>query len=173
MKRIIYGCESRGDGDKPYLIRWTIFKFNWLKCYFHKFVRSDADELHDHPWAFISIILWRGYVEETFVKPPSDIENNAIERVWDDHFGIIAVKKLYSRKYFFKKKNLQDFPTKKKRIYPGMIIFRKASHAHRVELLSNKPAYTLMFTFKYVRQWGFYTHGFWHQWQNYFKERGC
>ena len=39
---------------------------NGWQLYLHCIKRSDSDrELHDHPWNFVSIILWRGYVEET------------------------------------------------------------------------------------------------------------
>jgi len=39
---------------------------NGFQIYLHCIKRSDADrELHDHPWRFVSLILWRGYVEET------------------------------------------------------------------------------------------------------------
>ncbi len=39
---------------------------NGAQVYLHKIMRSDADrELHDHPWSFLSLILWRGYREET------------------------------------------------------------------------------------------------------------
>jgi hypothetical protein len=65
MKRkIIYGCESRGDGDLPYLTRWTLISGKMGAVYLHWFHRSDGDDRHDHPWGFWSIILWRGYVEE-------------------------------------------------------------------------------------------------------------
>lgn len=64
-RKIIYGCESRGDADSPYLTRWTLLDTRWGRVYLHVFHRSDADELHDHPWSFVSLILWRGYVEET------------------------------------------------------------------------------------------------------------
>lgn len=66
MKRkIIYGCESRGDGDSPYLTRWTLFSGKWGAVYIHWFHRSDGDDRHDHPWGFWSLILWRGYIEDT------------------------------------------------------------------------------------------------------------
>jgi hypothetical protein len=67
-KLIITGCEGRGDAHLPYLTRWILFKTRMLAIYFHKFHRSDADDLHNHPWNFISIILWRGYHEQTFAK---------------------------------------------------------------------------------------------------------
>jgi hypothetical protein len=73
-KKIIYGCEARGDGDKPYLTRYTLISLPGFILCLHIFHRSDADDLHDHPWNFTSFILWRGYVEET--------EGGKKRRVW-------------------------------------------------------------------------------------------
>jgi len=54
---------------EPYLERYYIFlkdrtefPFN---IFLHKFLKSDPDDLHDHPWAFISIPLYPGYWEYT------------------------------------------------------------------------------------------------------------
>lgn len=134
-KLIIHGCEARGDADQPYLTRWILLKREKWAIYFHKFHRSDAEDLHDHPWSFISIILWRGYNEVTFGASKD-------ERVT-------------------------------KRIYPGQFIFRKATHTHRVVLRGNKPAYTLVIRFKYVRYWGFYIGKHWQDFREYFKNQGC
>jgi hypothetical protein len=53
----------------PYLTRWTLlgqrFKGDGNAVFLHRFQRSDADEMHDHPWPFISIILSGGYWENT------------------------------------------------------------------------------------------------------------
>lgn len=38
------------------------FPFN---IFLHKFLKSDADDLHDHPWNYITIILKGGYWEHT------------------------------------------------------------------------------------------------------------
>lgn len=140
MKKIIYGCEARGDANEPYLSRWTILKTSFLKIYFHKFHRSDADDCHDHPWCFLSVILWRGY-------------NDCVYDGGRDKNG----KATYLRQ----------------RLYPGMIVFRKATHVHRVELIDNKPAYSLVFTGKYVRHWGFWIRGKFNLWTDYFFEKGC
>jgi hypothetical protein len=127
--KIIYGCESRGDGNTPYLTRYTIIdKKNWQLC-LHVFHRSDADEHHDHPWNFISLIVWRGYIEET--------------------------------------------PAGRKRKYPGMLLFRKETHRHRVELVNSKKAVSLFFMGKRKREWGFFTSKGWQLWTRYFIERGC
>jgi hypothetical protein len=98
-KQIIYGCESRGDGDSIYMTRYAFPRILGLvRMCLHVFHRSDADELHDHPWPFVSIILWRGYNE---VTPITSKRTGAISE--------------YGRKY--------------SRKWPGMILFRRASDA--------------------------------------------
>lgn len=64
-KKLIYGCDARGDADTIYLVRYILFRSEWLSIYFHIFYRSDADDMHDHPWPFVSLLLWRGYIECT------------------------------------------------------------------------------------------------------------
>jgi len=136
-KILIKGCDARGDGDSPYLTRYVICWFKNLKVYLHVFHRSDADELHDHPWNYTSVILWRGYNEEYFA---------------------------YWRGTNFKGR---------KRIWPGMVIHRKAGHIHRVELVKNKRAVTLVFISGWKRHWGFMTPKGWQYWKEYFADKGC
>ena len=70
-RRVIY---DRRDGISEYLIRYYIFlkdrKSFPFNIFIHKFVTSDPDHLHDHPWGFSTLILWGGYWEytETDVK---------------------------------------------------------------------------------------------------------
>ena len=55
---------------KPYLIRITLFSCKYFTIKLHKTLMSDPADLHDHPWNYISLILWGGYFEETQrVKP--------------------------------------------------------------------------------------------------------
>lgn len=55
--------------NTPYLTRWTLlgrrFAGDGLAVFLHRFHRSDADEMHDHPWPFVSVILAGGYFEKT------------------------------------------------------------------------------------------------------------
>ncbi len=53
------------EKGEPYLTRWYLFKKPWLKIYLHQIHQSDGDrELHDHPWPFVSFLLWGpGYTE--------------------------------------------------------------------------------------------------------------
>jgi len=52
----------------PYLIRYTLFTCKYFSIKIHKILMSDPSDMHDHPWDYISIILWGGYYEETLKK---------------------------------------------------------------------------------------------------------
>ena len=52
---------------EPYLERYYLFLKDRKKfpfnIFLHKFLKSDPDDLHDHPWSFISIPIYPGYWE--------------------------------------------------------------------------------------------------------------
>ena len=57
---IVIDSEENG----PYMVRYKVFRCRWFKIFLHHILRSDEDEeLHDHPWNFVSLILWEGYHE--------------------------------------------------------------------------------------------------------------
>lgn len=62
--RFIFRKEviARLDGD-PYLIRWHILHTKWGRVMLHKILKSDEGCAHDHPWSFVSIMLWGSYME--------------------------------------------------------------------------------------------------------------
>ncbi|BCM88761.1 hypothetical protein IAD21_00603 [Abditibacteriota bacterium] len=129
QRKTIYGCDARGDAQSAYLTRYTLVSGRLGQLCLHVFYRSDADDLHDHPWNFWTLILWRGYIEQT--------------------------------------------PTSKRRVWPGMLLYRPAKHRHRVQLINGRKAVTLVLMTKRVRDWGFFTPQGWTQWQRYFREKGC
>lgn len=53
--------------DKPYLVRYYLFltdrKRFPFNVFLHKFLKSDPDDLHDHPWPYATLILRGGYYE--------------------------------------------------------------------------------------------------------------
>lgn len=58
--RKIPNCQGELYMTRIYLVRFS----NGAQLMINYFHRSDEDrELHDHPWDFKSIILWRGYHE--------------------------------------------------------------------------------------------------------------
>ena len=77
-KRIVY---DRVDNE-PYLERYYLFlkererfPFN---VFLHKFLKSDPDDVHDHPWPFATLILKGGYWEW---RPQFDSEGRKIGEV--------------------------------------------------------------------------------------------
>lgn len=51
-------------GASLYMRRWRLGPKTWPGLRVHHIVRGDADrELHDHPFTFVSLILWGGYWE--------------------------------------------------------------------------------------------------------------
>lgn len=128
-RKVIYGCASRGDENSPYLTRITLLQTRFGRLCLHIFHRSDAEVDHDHPWRFWTLILWRGYVEQT--------------------------------------------QKGKRRLWPGMILYRSAEWRHRVVLLWGRPAVTLVWMGNSEREWGFYTPEGWVWWRKYFHEKGC
>ncbi len=52
------------SGQSEYLVRWSLWLPFGLSLKLHKIVREDDDRCaHDHPWWFLRIILWGGYLE--------------------------------------------------------------------------------------------------------------
>jgi hypothetical protein len=62
-QRIILDRES----SEPYLERYYIFlkdrKWFPFNIFLHKFLKSDPDDVHDHPWPYATLILKGGYWE--------------------------------------------------------------------------------------------------------------
>lgn len=50
-------------GCPPLMIRWIVLDCPLFSVRVHKFLRSDPDDMHDHPWSFVSIMLRGGYWE--------------------------------------------------------------------------------------------------------------
>ena len=146
--KTVVNCDRQ-----PYLTRWYVFRSAPVAIFIHRFHRSDEDRaLHDHPWSFITFILWRGYVEHTD-RPCSLCVGGAGYNVFFParcpFCGGTEIERSLDRKY------------------PGMICWRPAEWRHRVELVGGRPAWTLVVRFRERRIWGFWERtGFiaWNKW---------
>ena len=62
-QRIILDRQS----NEPYLERYYVFLRDrtWFpfNVFLHKFLKSDPDDVHDHPWPYATLILKGGYYE--------------------------------------------------------------------------------------------------------------
>ncbi len=140
----------------PYLIRWNIFGLGRDSKLFsiklHKILISDDECLHDHPWWFVSIILKGSYTEWRFCTEQEyvDMARYQGRYKYDNKVGKHTIGYKYKA---------------------GSVLIRPANWAHRLEV--QKPVYTLVFTFKKIRKWGFFTASGWKNWFEYVKDRDC
>lgn len=136
-----------GRLDKPLMIRYNIVNSDWFSLRIHKFVSSDHNCLHDHPWNFWTLILKGGYWE-----------------ILED-----------GNKYWRKQ---------------GTFLRRKAEHKHSVQLLNGTfrrylgdglrehynacyPCWSLFFSFRERRKWGFWQGKKWTEWKFFNSENKC
>ena len=64
---IITGTPKDGE-PVPYLIRYLLFSSKYFCIYIHRFLRSDHDGPHDHPWHFLTYIIDGKYNERFYTK---------------------------------------------------------------------------------------------------------
>lgn len=149
-----YTDITRDDSNEIYLRRFFIYPRNKdfgknvgkPRIYLHKFYRGDEDpHLHDHPWSFTSLILTRGYWEETLFNPKEDLgETWRPGELRDD--GEQRIQRFYTRFSLLK---------------------RPATWRHRVVLKDKLPVWTIVKTGVKERSWGFWIMGKLCPWRNY------
>lgn len=120
------------------------FKTWTMRLYLHCFYRSDEDpDPHDHPWDFWSLVLWRGYWDETW-----NVVRDWVGKPWR-----MVLKR--PRRGFL------------------AFARRRAEHLHRAQLLDEtKRTWTLIGSGMRRRDWYFYTEDGPVHWQEYLRARG-
>lgn len=136
-----YTITDVSTGD-AYLIRYRLFRCPWFGIFLHRILREDNDrDLHDHPWPFISIVLWGGYVEE---RPGSFLKFS--------HSGHPIHQPVPVKRGLFS------------------TAFRRATDQHRITVVKPQT-WTLFIPFGRKREWGFQTPGGWMDWRTYVNRR--
>lgn len=122
-----------GNPFDPYMLRWYVIPRNrFCNVYLHKFLRDDDDRaLHDHPWWFISWILWGSYIEHT----------RRLEWVYL-HAEYVPVTE---------RRNWLSVAFRTATTPHRVSLLRSASDPHKC-----KPCWTLVITGPIVRVWGFH-----------------
>lgn len=150
----------RDDTNDIYLRRFFIYPrdkdFGKNKgkgrLYLHKFYRGDEDpHLHDHPWPFTSLILTRGYFEETYAFGEEDVYLSDKERA-DSKWRTEPGDDRWRRRIFYK---------------PFSLLRRPATWKHRVVLADKQPVWTIVKTGPKERGWGFWVADKLCPWRNY------
>lgn len=157
-KRVIENCDH-----DPYLLRWFLLRRGEaLGVYVHKFLRSDEDRaLHDHPWDFLVIPLWRGYREHSLRGRNIcwDCDGWCITR----NVGVEFIKTCPTCKGQGEVDNIIV-----RRVLPFLgTRFRRGLYRHRVELVDGKPAWSLFIRFRRSRLWGFWPSGSFVAWDKW------
>lgn len=152
---------ARLDGT-VYLTRYTILTLGaWFSVKLHNIKVGDDACMHDHPWPYLSIILSGGYTEYTKHSrtdpPPGHSKNDP----W-----VYSVATTSSKEGIRPGDGYKFCKFKR-----GSILIRPAEYMHYLKLNAyNKPTWTLVFSFKHVRPWGFWTahgHGRFIPWRDY------
>jgi hypothetical protein len=124
----------RADGE-VYLDRWSITHDRIGGVMLHRMQAPDPGvDLHDHPWSFVSVVLWGGYVELRADTRDASVIAQAAEQ------------------------NPQRFtyrgvPVARR---PGSIRTMRLDECHTVARLFRRTSWTLVIKGPRRRLWGFY-----------------
>jgi hypothetical protein len=150
FKKTTLRIRDEERGDPVYLIRYSLLTCPWFSIKLHRIFMSDDDCLHDHPWSFISFVLWGGYWETSpdwsRYKWPAGKALRLVNGVPEYVAGQ---------------------PTKKVFYGPGSVLWRPAPSVHKLDV--TKPATTLVITMRKKYDWGFYTVNGWKFWKDYIR----
>lgn len=137
--RVLTITGTAGPED-VYLIRYFVFRSRFFNFFIHQFLRSDRDDLHDHPWDFVTYLVDGAYTE----------------RKWDDETGLIRDTRRENWSYY------SPDSGKKERVKMNTFIFRRAEDQHQVVVDadlkmedSNQAPLTICITGPTRREWGF------------------
>lgn len=124
----------RFDG-KVYLDRWGLQAPRIGGIFLHRMDAPDPGlDLHDHPWTFLSIILWGGYIEERALCRSAPLLAHAAE-VLDD--------------------KIPRGETVERRRWLSWRVMR-LDQCHRITALTRPRVWSLVIVGPYRRSWGFY-----------------
>ncbi len=143
-----------GGDESPYLHRWSLLPSNpFFNVKLHRFMRSDDDVMHDHPWANVSVLLRGGYIEHVPYKTRVALDGHWIE------YRAAPFSRMRRRD---PKRPRWKNPWKR----AAWVVFRRAAAAHSIELLSGE-VWTLFLTGPRIREWGFHCPQGWRHWRDF------
>lgn len=122
----------RADG-RVYLNRWGISHDRIGGVLLHRMDAPDPGiDLHDHPWTFVSIVLWGGYTEHR-----ADIRNAPEFATLAEEFPTCT----------------RGFPVERR---PFSIKVMRLDECHTITDLHRRRCWTLVIKGPRRRKWGFY-----------------
>ena len=148
--RVFYIAGGTAN-ETVYLVRYIVYKGVFGCIYIHRFMRSDSQDPHDHPWNFWTYVISGGYHEVFYdrSKPKFKFEMKAIPNT-----NIRGLTCTEFSEYWSKSINIRE---------PGDFAYRRANDIHQVVV--DKPRnmdeiedapYTICFMKPRIREWGFW-----------------
>lgn len=139
--------SGRDDPENTYLRRMFLFRSKWLSIYIHRFMRSDNDTHHDHPFAFLGYVVSGRYKESLMTEGYRP--NEEVRGIFPE---LEALKDVILCPTF------EDSYRNE-----GTFGYRKAEAIHRVEIDRSytndeykKAPLTIIFRGPYITTWGFW-----------------
>lgn len=137
-----------GGPDDVYLIRYYVLKSRWANIFIHQFLRSDRDDLHDHPWNFLTYLVRGAYTENKWNPETSKVEQTRRSNVGEPTYQEVLADKRPGR---------STRPLRQNRL-----VFRRATDQHQVVVdrdLKREQKHlaplTLFVSGPTKREWGF------------------
>lgn len=171
--RVIVNCDRN-----PYLLRWYVIRTKWIGLFIHKFIRSDEDRaLHDHPWNFLVIPIWRGYREWSshpcpYVWPCIHCCGSSLKK---GECTLETARRVYPIlgtrfRHAIYRHRVQLMPCK--RLFVNMLTYqgcqKDCPHCNGMKEL---PSWSIFIRFRKLREWGFWEPGGFKHWQDWWKEK--
>jgi hypothetical protein len=142
----VFDITGTGGPEDVYLRRYYVVQSKYFNIFIHLFLRSDRDDMHDHPWNFGTYVVRGAYAEEV----PGELLS------FDGDKSVHAIR------------------TNIRSVHYNRWATRKATQLHRVKLDreltlkdKDKATMTVCFTGKTRRDWGFVKDGKWVFWKKY------
>lgn len=145
IQRVLGRSDVEVNGEL-YMRRWRFRKDNTWGFRLHNILKSDEDrELHDHPFTFITFILWGGYWEHLADG----------SRTWHGMFSCLKRPATTLHR-------LELAPE-----------WRKETDERGITITvkRERPAWTFVLRSRYFREWGFQTPTGWIHWRDFVEKK--
>lgn len=134
----------RADG-RVYLDRWGLGHDRVAKVFVHRMRAPDPGvDLHDHPWWFVSLVLWGGYIEERSMCRDAPLRAALAESLGQSGRGVVGYR------------------------WPGSVKVMRKTECHSIKRLVGRSSWSLVVTGPVRRDrrserstWGFFLPSGW------------
>ena len=159
-----YEVITTRDDSIDYLARWRLLRTPWFCLYLHRFLAPDDACMHDHPWAFTSIVISGGYWEEWIsgywecglVSERQALFGELIKSSPKRRRGVRWLAP--GVRFEIGVDGLEVWQIRRRWRGLGSVAQHPADYVHRVGALHPScPTYTLILRTRRTREWGFRT----------------